>query len=186
MADEMLNNEEKFRSKKVLLTKWLIELGLYDEFLDEFGSEIFDVILYGKNHKSQEFLEDFGIYEEVRKASAIRVKLSFYATIVSAAFGFILFAAGIFFYLYYNHLSVSIISMIGSAISTFIARNFEKMHLISLAQQKHFCKSTPQEILKMIYSIIELLPDIKSKKLAYKSIIKVLLSKMNNNLEIIN
>jgi hypothetical protein len=161
----MDREQNKHRKIKVAWIEELIDSGDYDDHIEE----IFDIIISGNASQGRNLLED------IQKETTLRMKLSFYAAILSMLFGLALFALGLFLALNKNLLAGSVIASMGSAISGFITKTFLKIHQISLEQLNRFYNPILKEILLAIEKSIENLPDLKSKKQARISMIETLL-----------
>lgn len=161
----MDKERNKYRGSKVAWVRELIESGDYDDHIED----IFDLIISGNVSQRKNLLED------IQRETTLRIKLSFYAAILSMLFGFALLALGLFLAWKQNLLAGSVIASMGGTISGFITKTFLKIHQISLEQLNRFYHPILKEILLAIEKSIENLPDLKSKEQARISMIDTLL-----------
>jgi hypothetical protein len=168
----MDKKRKEHSESKVSRAKKRVDCGLYDKlYLD-----ILDLIISANTPRRKELLEVTGIYKEITKETKSRVKLSFYAAILSMLFGFLVLVLGLCLAWNKNLLAASVITPIGGTISAFITTTFLKIHQISLAQLNRFCRPVLKEILSVLEKNIDDLLDSHSREKARTSLIKSLLT----------
>ena len=82
----MDKEKNKYRGSKVAWVREYIESGDYDDYIED----IFDIIISGNVSQKNNLLED------IQRETRLRIKLSFYAAILSMLFAFSLLALGLF------------------------------------------------------------------------------------------